>query len=397
MVDWSNWIGGIRTTVTLSSIVTKGGPVANWERKIREVRSATTSLNAVETSSTLATQDYAFLRRDRLNNSGQWIERELTGSFGATSTQPLDPATFIIAHVKNQAINDINQQIRDAQTALQGLVSAGEMGETVRMVNGAGRALFGRTKDYLQGLSGLGRRLTPQQLSRAIAEKWLGYNFGVKPLISDIDSGLKGLINLRLGRPPVVHLRASSKSSELNLITTDNSTYDQTFDVIRTVERRSRYECRIYGVYALESLTPHPISHEFGWTPSEFAPTLWELIPYSFLADYFANIGSIIDAHSINKSGVRWLNLGELRESRVTSTPIVSFKTASGWSNTSYRFSASPFQRYRRVKTRSIMSTGDLIPRLEFRIPGSSTRWCNILALARLHAGVSRDLRKRYR
>jgi hypothetical protein len=51
----------------------------------------------------------------------------------------------------------------------------------------------------------------------------------------------------------------------------------------------------------------------FGFTPSEFIPTAWEILPWSFLVDYFLNIGDLLSASVTDTSNVAWVN-----RSRVT-------------------------------------------------------------------------------
>lgn len=45
-------------------------------------------------------------------------------------------------------------------------------------------------------------------------------------------------------------------------------------------------------------------------------PTVWELIPYSFLIDYFTNVGDVLQALSTDTSGVHGLWKTEIWESK---------------------------------------------------------------------------------
>jgi len=57
-------------------------------------------------------------------------------------------------------------------------------------------------------------------------------------------------------------------------------------------------------------MTPFDNWNLFGFQPSEFLPTAWELLPWSFLADYFSNIGDCLTAWSTvtDKVEVAYIN-----------------------------------------------------------------------------------------
>jgi hypothetical protein len=43
-----------------------------------------------------------------------------------------------------------------------------------------------------------------------------------------------------------------------------------------------------------------------GFTLKDFVPTVWELIPLSYVADWFFNIGAVLDAWAFNQSQISW-------------------------------------------------------------------------------------------
>jgi hypothetical protein len=44
----------------------------------------------------------------------------------------------------------------------------------------------------------------------------------------------------------------------------------------------------------------------WGFNPAQFLPTAWELLPWSFLVDYFATIGDYLDASFTNTATLKW-------------------------------------------------------------------------------------------
>jgi hypothetical protein len=139
------------------------------------------------------------------------------------------------------------------------------------------------------------------------------------------------------------------------------------------------------GIWGEECLLPKkPISDILGLRPRDIIPTIWNLIPYSFLVDYFVNIGQIVSAIAVPWSGVKWCNYttrtDKIREVVYSYKPnpatssglIVAFNQSPG--NAS--LSATSFDRS--------AITSLPIARIEFTRPWQLTgrQWVNLAALA---------------
>jgi hypothetical protein len=124
----------------------------------------------------------------------------------------------------------------------------------------------------------------------------------------------------------------------------------------------------------------------FRW--EDFIPTVWELIPYSFLVDYFTNIGDVLSAWSHQDFGQRW--------ACKTVITTVDRQVAGQRLNSNAESALSlgqldeiDFDKYnvtRRYKevVRDLY-TGDFVPSLAFEVPGiGSLKWINVGALGLL-------------
>jgi hypothetical protein len=328
----------------------------------------------------------------------QWAEYEWQGTFGVENITLDDPSSILISSVKNSVIQAVVRQIRQAQTSLRGMVAAGEMGENLRMMKSRSRALHGGMYNYLNSVKKLGRaavRLRPRQLLGNIQNLWLEYSFGWAPLVSDISDGAKALSRITTYREPRVLVRYAKESAEITSQT--SSTIQHGPLLLKNVRAlRSRYGCKIYGAVSATPVGAVPVLDEFGFTFNEWLPTLWELTPYSFLVDYFSNVGAVIDAYSLNSLGVAWLNLGELRETSLEVVPSVTLQAPpAGHRDVDVILnSGSPFSASRRRVNRDSFAIGNLTPTLEFRIPGTSMQWLNIAALIRFSKDVSKAINR---
>lgn len=394
---WNNWGGVANDSFTTIVDVSHGGPIERYRDRIRSGLQATTPLQVSGSKATIVNSGSA-LTKHLLGDGPYEIWTEHRGCLSYVDNAVQDPSAFFILSVKNQVRMDIISKIREAHSKLKGLVALGEIGETVRMVNGAGRGLYQGVRSYLANvidITGARRAKSPRDLARIIGERWLEWSFGWKPLISDIDDGMAAIERLKWRRLPYVRVASARESMEktpLDPVLKSIAYYDVRIQPILL----KRYGYKIYGLVGVANNPTGSLAHTFGFKLDEFIPTLWELIPYSFLVDYFINIGAVIDAVSLNKSSIRWLNEGELRSSELeTETSFKHAPLADPWKVTESSFSlGTPYRSSRFIKYRNgLPSYSYLIPELEFKIPGSSTRWANIAALASLNRSALRQTR----
>ncbi len=165
-----------------------GDNLPGWRQKISSRASATTPLSGVSFQSN-APQCHDGFGAVRLLNTtnGSVFYGRINGCIHHYDMLTVsDPSANFMASVKNKVIQDINSQIRTAHKSLQGLVSLGEMGESVRMVNSLGRGIYEATTAHLRDLAKVAGGLRPQDVLRTVSEKWLEYRFGIRPLVSDI-------------------------------------------------------------------------------------------------------------------------------------------------------------------------------------------------------------------
>lgn len=307
-----NWSQPSVTNSTNDNIVLKGTSPGDWKSRIRNGFSAHSDLWADTYNEYSAVNDgYVSSMRQQTSGSGLGQVRvdEMRGCLvNYANIGPINPVQTI-STVQNRVKQAIVGQIRSACTSLQGMVCAGEMGETVGLINGSARAIDRRTRTYLGQVQKQARvwrslRRSASEKLDWISKRWLEYSYGVKPLISDVKDGANALARIMNYRLPRVKVRYASESSENEEPLTVNRGFG-TIDLKIRVHRSFRYAYRIYGECGIQPHSPsqfasNPVLDEAGIRLDEFFPTLWELIPYSFLVDYFTNIGAMIDAASLN-------------------------------------------------------------------------------------------------
>lgn len=123
-----------------------------------------------------------------------------------------------------------------------------------------------------------------KRVEMSLAEKWLAYNFMWKPLINDVYT----LIN---GFTPV-------KSSPIRTRGSVSTTTTENFKSYSSLQvRTSTYDVRASVVGSVIITDPLlAVLDEIGL--ADPGKIIWDAIPFSFVVDWFYNIGSIIDTAS---------------------------------------------------------------------------------------------------
>jgi hypothetical protein len=125
--------------------------------------------------------------------------------------------------------------------------------------------------------------------SKDARKKWLAYRYGFRPLYYEVKNAVDALQTWS-ERPPRYTFRASSE----DLITDTSERIHQGYSNFLRFRRESKVEASAHaGVLCDMSMTSlDKIRSGFGL--DRVLETAWELTPYSFIADWFANTGDVI-------------------------------------------------------------------------------------------------------
>lgn len=205
----------------------------------------------------------------------------------------------------------------------------GELRETVHLLRNPALALRKEISAYTKRIRklrlGMDRdRQTVGAFRRAASDSWLEASFGWRPLIGDISDATRTISSLAINTRGVpfhvtskqTKIRPLSGWSELagggvSCMYRSSAIFEATSRISGSIREEG-------GVSGLPA--------RFALFPFDFVPAAWELLPWSFLIDYFTNIGNIFDAVAVgSRTGYVYLN--------ETTRQIV---------NTSYEFRVTP-------------------------------------------------------
>lgn len=384
-----------------------GTTLPGWKRIIQNGGNATTIFNGLIRQCTVK-QDFQH-RAVWWSSPNVLSVEELSGfpywynlGFGNPSAQ--DDIAL------EQASKFFLRRLQETRQQMQGGIFTGELRETFRMLLRPASTLRAQIPKYLESLSkrkaSSMRKSTARskawreredrkradQLRRIAADTWLEYSFGWKPLISDIDDAIKAIG--RIGENRFVQKLSAKGSNERVDYDSGTNEYpiaDQFVTWIKVHQHvKTEFSCQIRGAVGVSSTVSKATQNKelFGFTWEQFVPTLWELLPWSFLVDYFTNIGDIINAAAVNTADLSWTSRTQRALTKAYAQAALSSRTSS---NVAASLNPGNVERFAKKVSRD--AGGPVVPQFRWSIPSitattqtgetvANTQWINMAALA---------------
>lgn len=381
------------TTISWDDTVSRGGPIANWRRVIAAGGNATTGLTGVKSDFITTPGNLRMVQQSLFDASvnGRYVYEvrgDLVTGFGLPAFQP-NPD--LLSEADNQALTRYYNHVADTSTKFKGLVFSGELRESLRMIRSPAKALRRGIGSYLTQLKRVGGRLPKRRRPSFVRDTWLEYSFGWKPLISDLDSAIHAFYLSKAAKPIFEMVKGTGRA--LDIISSGRST--QSFSQLLWYwDQRADEEAYVkyFGIQFSEGKGVNDV-HTYGFRPAEFVPTLWELIPYSFLVDYFSNVGNIIESWSYRFLRNGWT---ARTQRQVLTNKASNVKVRQLPSDGIYQYTITGDPGNRTAQTVYVTRVPDpalSLPSLQLKVPGMGLKWVNILALSKQLDSTSRALR----
>lgn len=280
------------------------------------------------------------------------------------------------------------KKARAAMTQFQSGVFLGELRETLELLHKPYKAIPSLIKSYLgvaqKRRRGFRKASIPAK-HRFLQEQWLQASFGIRPLIHDVADAARALAQYNLGHKPRQSVLGFAKAEGPQPDAFTGGSYQQMSWELTTqmIDKSASYA---WGAVQASQDRTTPALQNVGLALQDFIPTIWELIPYSFLLDYFVNVDDILDAATFNTANLvywglssktsRTLTAGNARDTtnrKDSPDPFGSFVVGGGFDPGKGSWTAEQFAR---------VGYGSLVPSLSFKIPGNWSQYVNMAALA---------------
>lgn len=295
--NWTDW--------------TDGGTLPYWQAYIRNGVDATTGFagrrTTFERSEGYIEWQGALTgipsQRRLYGESGDIFQGNLTAS---------SPSGAYLNKAMSIASSKFWNETADSIKAIEGLECIAEThktaGSIVRRSVQMAKLLLNWRRNLNQALSSArrGNRATSARRAMgAVSGAYLEWKFGYDPLAKDMRALASELKNDFV---EFVQVSARGKHSGPGSINTEEITGLPVMEyknIFKSVEECSvRFEAGIkvtrYGVGGLVE--------RLGMSPSNFVPTLYNLLPWTYMLDYFSNVGDIISGISFDPGRITWCN-----------------------------------------------------------------------------------------
>lgn len=381
--------------------------VANpkWKTQIRDAENASTSFTAFESTgeATAADGEIRWKSRSPSGPSPFWESFTHKGYFtwntpGVLATHSGNTASLVDANAI--AVRNLHRAIERAQHQFSGGVFVGQLGQAVRMVISPAKALRTSMASYFSTLQKRRRGVKPEKLRKVLAETYLEYTFGWQPLLMDVKDAAKAIH--RFSNPNSERKRFRCKGEDQKQMSNVAewqaiTSYYPVFWYRKYTTTQGRAVVVYYGLFSGGVLDPMAAATQSqkvqalsGFDLRSFVPTAWELLPWSFLVDYFTNIGDLIMAYSHCTSIVKWLTKVEIlsSENEIRAYPaydsILNGLNGLGVTAAAYERVIEGLMTRSKATYRSVTRTPTTVPfpTLKFEVPSvDSRKWLNIAAL----------------
>lgn len=219
-----------------------------------------------------------------------------------------------------------------------------------------------------------------KQVNTALSKLWLEFTFGFKPLYYDLLGCFKAAQDARNS----VKSRVSASwrgDGPTNVLTgVSNRMNYFRFNIVETTTRKYtvKYMCGV----APEKVDAIGYIERIGITPSRFVPTLYAILPYSWLLDYFTGINNVINALCSDFKFTTWLckvSLCQVTHETQMHPDFAALRTSLGASLKGSSGNSGTIRASSTAVSRTTPNT--IVPRPTLSVPASWKPWANIATL----------------
>lgn len=283
----------------------------------------------------------------------------------------------------NLALGEFLANASDALSPFKALPFLGELRSTLRLLRDTSQSLYELVMSYVRSARARRRRMRDRSSAlKAIRDLYLQAQFGWLPLLSDAEAASLALDRLHndvklfsaTGRKQTT-TRYSAPEQDLP---SEWGTFTGFYD--KTSNASVKYTGQVKVILTRTGGSTEALRQACGFRVSEFVPSLWELLPWSWAVDYFSNAGEIVNAAYFDRSDLVWCSKTQLCTNEQVSAWVFDFvKTKKNYPATeSAHSTGGSLTTTNLLFKRDPVNPG--VPSLVLGLPTSPWKYVNLLA-----------------
>lgn len=393
---WSDTTYGVAMSGSRS-----GTKVPDWKQKIAEGRNATSDYTSNRYEIVSQEQSTASLSAVAYSGTPPAVLTERFEGYVTRPSPTLDHLSIATNVAQATALQKVLAKIRSEQQKLNSAAVVAEGLDVIRQFGAPMSAIIGLTNRRLNRLELESRGLKGStvfrkiQWAKIVASTWLEYSFGLKPLISDSVKIAEALAHWQDEADNEFRYRSRvvgrGTSEAVSQPTPSNTlVYTNGKLVYRGVDRKStsyrvQYVCGLGGAHRADIGSNERLRQLLGFTPENWVPAIWELVPWSWLFDYFSNVGAIMQAGVTSTADVLWTSKTISQETfREYTTTIDGQATRARLSTYGWNGSGSGHAGTWKQRRTTVTRDADAVlgvPPLVISVPTEFTQLANMAAV----------------
>lgn len=290
----------------------------NFRKLMEEGQIINNPMTLIETTRTIADQGWKFSWvGGGKTYFGECDKNWMAYSYGTPALPNWPNTDNLVAEASTKAHAKV--QAGD----FQGLVSAAELGKTLKMLVKPGASIRKIVNNWWKSRNGKNLNWTsPLDVAEAAAGSWLEYRYGWRIAMIEIEGLLEALGGVAKPRS-----------------TARGETRDKTEWTVNTTGTNSNVIIPIYTDYTVQVRIRAGILYDnessygsYGWgvRASDIPAALWDLVPYSFVIDWAINMNAFMNAWTY-KEGTNQLATWLREDVTLTSRRRTGPATFSNW------------------------------------------------------------------
>jgi hypothetical protein len=193
--------------------------------------------------------------------------------------------------VRDQALARIKRKLASNQGQFEAMIPLAQ----IHQLRGSIKQAANMAKDLIEALAAI-RKTKGRSASRYAAGVWLNFNFGVLPVISDARSAAQAIGNFLTRQDRNLVLTGTSEKVWADSLKQTNISGNPAASVKMTAEFRHRLLYSYTGGFYLRVSAGNNYTalDHLGFNFKDLPAVGWEIIPYSWVVDYFTTAGEFM-------------------------------------------------------------------------------------------------------